>query len=140
MANSRRPERLVVDANPILAALMGGKARRIFFETTVQEFAAPEATIREVRGYIPRMALRLGFGRAVLENALDLLPLTPYAERSYRKSVAEASDRIGSRDPKDIDVLALALHLGFPIWSNDRDFEDAGIGCFTAARLLAMFF
>ena len=140
MAISRRPGRLVVDANPILAALLGGKARRIFFETPIQEFAVPEATIREVRGYLPRLVLKLGVGRAVIENAFELLPLTPYTGRTYRKSVAEAVDRIGRRDPKDVDVLALALHLGVPSWSNDRDFEEAATNCFTTARLLAMFF
>ncbi len=139
MTNSRRPGRLVVDANPLLAALLGGKSRRIFFETSIQEFAVPEATIREVRRYIPRMALKLGSGRAIIENALELLPLTPYTRQSYRKSVPEAVDRIGWRDPKDVDVLALALHRGIPLWSNDRDFEDAGIACFTTARLLSLF-
>jgi predicted nucleic acid-binding protein len=140
LAISKRPERLVVDANPILAALLGGKARRIFFETSIREFAVPEATIREVRGYLPRLAVKLGGGRVALENAFELLPLTPYTGRTYGKSVAEAVDRIGRRDPKDVEVLALALHLGIPMWSNDRDVEDAGIHCITTARLLAMFF
>jgi len=84
--------------------------------------------------------LQLGVARAVIENALWLLPLTPYTGRIYRKSIAEAVRRIGQRDPRDVDVLALALHLGVPIWSNDRDFEEAATNCFTTARLLAMFF
>lgn len=140
MPTSRKPERLVVDANPILAALLGGMARRIFFETDVQEFAVPEVTITEVRGFLPRAALKVGVGRTALEYALDLLPLRPYAPRTYRESIADAKRRISKRDPKDVDVLALALHLGFPLWSNDRDFEEAGIEYLTTARLLAMFF
>ena len=140
MPTSRRPERLVVDANPILAALLGVMARRIFFETDIQQFAVPEATITEVRGFLPRAGLKVGTETRTLEYALDLLPLRPYAARTYRQSIAEASRRISKRDPKDVDVLAPTLHLGLPLWSNDRDFEKAGVECLTTARLLAMFF
>jgi len=48
----------------------------------------------------------------------------------------EAKRRIGRRDPDDVDVLALALHAGVPVWSNDN-FEDAGVKWFTTAGLLA---
>ena len=140
MPTSRRPERLVVDANPILAALLGGMARRMFFETDIQEFAIPGVTLTEVRGYLPHVALKIGVETTILEFALDLLPLSPYPARTYRQSIAEARRRIGKRDPKDVDVLALTLHLGLPLWSNDRDFEEAGIEYLTTARLLTLFF
>lgn len=140
MPTSRRPERLVVDANPILAALLGGMAHRIFFETDIQEFAVPEVTITEVRRFLPRAALKIGVEITTLEYALDLLPLRHYTARTYRQSIAEAKRRISKRDPKDVDVLALTLHLGLPLWSNDRDFDEAGIEYLTTARLLAMFF
>ena len=42
--------------------------------------------------------------------------------------------------PSPPRLLALTLHLGLPLWSNDRDFEEAGIEYLTTARLLAMFF
>jgi predicted nucleic acid-binding protein len=34
---------------------------------------------------------------------------------------------MGQRDPDDIDVLALVLHLGLPLWSNDNGFEETRI-------------
>jgi predicted nucleic acid-binding protein len=40
------------------------------------------------------------------------------------------------RDPNDVDVLALSLHLGHAVWSNDNDFEDAGVEWHTTAELL----
>ena len=89
---------------------------------------------------MPQAALKVGVEATFLEYALDLLPLTPYAARMYRQSMAEARRRISKRDPKDVDVLALTLHLGLPLWSNDRDFDEAGIEYLTTARLLAMFF
>lgn len=140
MPTSRRPERLVVDANPILGALLGGMARRIFFEANIHNFAVPEVTVAEVRAYLPWGAQKIGVDRAILEYALDLLPLETYPAHTYHQSVREAKRRIGERDPKDVDVLALTLHLGLPLWSNDRDFEGMGIEHLTTARLLAMFF
>jgi hypothetical protein len=50
--------------------------------------------------------------------------------------MAEATRRMRRRDPDDADVLALALHLDVPIWSNDIDFEEAGIQWHTTAELL----
>ena len=39
-----------------------------------------------------------------------------------------------------LGLLALSLHLGLPLWSNDRGFDEAGIEYLTTAQLLAMFF
>jgi hypothetical protein len=35
-----------------------------------------------------------------------------------------------------VELLALALHAGVPVWSNDDDFEDAGVEWYTTAELL----
>ena len=140
MPASRPPSRLVVDANPILAALLGGQARRVFFETPVQEFAVPSLVLDEVREHLPRLAMKLGMAPALLEHALDLLPLRPYPARAYRRTMLEATRRIGSRDPDDVDVLALALQLRVPLWSNDRDFEGTGVEQMTTTDALKVFF
>ena len=140
MPTSRQPGRLVVDANPILAALLGGQARRVFFETPVREFAVPAVVLSEVREHLPRLALKLGAAPAFLDYALDLLPLRAYPARAYRDSIVEARRRIERRDPDDVDVLALTLRLEVPLWSNDRDFEGTGIERLTTAELLHVFF
>ena len=140
MPTSGPPSRLVVDANPILAALLGGPARRVFFETSVREFAVSEIVLSEVREHVPRLARKLGTMPAFLEYALDLLPLRRYPARAYRRTMAEARRRIGRRDPDDIDVLALALRLQVPLWSNDRDFEGTGVEQMTTPDILKLFF
>ena len=140
MASLKPPARLAVDANPILSALLGGQARRVFFESTIREFAVPERVISEVQRYVPRLAQKLGVEQAFLEYALNLLPLRVYPARRYARAVREARRRIERRDPTDVDVLALALHLDVPLWSNDRDFEDTGVSRFTTAELLAVLF
>jgi len=45
---------------------------------------------------------------------------------------------IGERDPDDVDLLALALKLDIPIWTNDRDFEKTGVATYTTAQLLSL--
>ncbi len=139
MRSSGPPSRLVVDANPILAALLGGRARRVFFETPVREFAVPEVVLSEVREHLPRLAAKLGMAPAYLEYALDLLPLRAYPGRAYRTTMAEARRRLGGRDPDDVDVLALTLRLEVPLWSNDRDFQGTGIEQMTTTDLLKLF-
>ena len=43
---------------------------------------------------------------------------------------------MSDRDEDDIELLALAMKLRVPVWSNDRDFKHAGIEVFTTAKLL----
>jgi predicted nucleic acid-binding protein len=40
------------------------------------------------------------------------------------------------RDPEDADLLALALQLEIPVWSNDNDFKGTGVRWYTTARLM----
>ena len=100
----------------------------------------PDAVLQEVRDHLPRVAQQIGGERAFLEYALELLPLARYSAGTYRRMIGEARWRVGQRDPDDVDVLALVLQLGLPLWTNDRDFEGTGTEYFTTARLLALFF
>lgn len=140
MQISRKPEKLVVDANPILSALLGGKAKQLFFDAGISEFAATESALDEVHYYISKVAQKLEVNPAVVRFTLDLLPLTVYEPKSYRRSMKKAKLQIAHRDPQDIEILALALELGRPLWTNDNDFEDTTIQTFTTAELLSIYF
>ncbi len=63
--------------------------------------------------------------------------MVKYAPEHYLPQRDEAERRIGKRDMEDVDLLALALHLKIPIWSNDNDFVEGGIEWYTTAELLA---
>jgi predicted nucleic acid-binding protein len=140
LPSSKKPEKLVVDANPILSALLGGASRRIFFESGVRLFAVPGMVPQEVRSHIPALARKLGLKAEFLEYSLDVLPLTIFERKEYRTNVLQARRLIEHRDPDDVDVLALALNLRIPLWSNDRDFERTHVEILSTARLLSMFF
>lgn len=57
---------------------------------------------------------------------------------TYVSSIAEARERIERRDPDDVELLALAIQLDIPVWSNDNDFENTGVLWYTTASLLAV--
>ena len=112
----------------------------MFFESGVEEFAVPESVLDEVHAYIPAFSTKTGLPQDVLDFLLELLPLTPYAASTYRRTIPEVVRLIGRRDPDDVALLALALHLDLPIWTNDRDFEQTGVSLYTTAQLLAALF
>jgi len=113
---------IVVDANPLISALLGGVAVQVL-TSDLFVFYSTQHTMFEVEKYIPRLAQKIGCTELQLYATFQLLPVTAFQPAIYEKSVPQATRLIGSRDVKDIPVLALALSLGYPLWSSDRDFE-----------------
>ncbi|PYM32683.1 MAG: PIN domain nuclease [Candidatus Rokuibacteriota bacterium] len=128
--------RLVADANVLLSAVTGGRARLVLARADLADVVTTVAALDEVNEYAEPLArkLRLPLGTVLL--AVATLPVTVVDRDEYAASLREAGRRIGQRDPDDIDTFALALHLHAPVWSNDRDFEGAGVEWYTTARLL----
>ncbi len=118
--------------------LLGGAAVRVFVGSGrgVAEFAVAQHTHQEVRNFIPELARQLEEEPDQLGLVLALLPLELYPKQSYEDHLEEAKQRIAHRDPDDVDVLALALKLQCPLWSNDKDFDEAGVTRYTTAQLL----
>jgi predicted nucleic acid-binding protein len=129
--------RLAADANVLLSAVLGGCARSVLEHPNIEEVLTAEATLAEVREYAPLLAKKKRLSTDLVLLAVATLPVTVVDSSVYARSVLEARRRIGRRDPDDIDILALALHFDLPIWSNDNDFEVAGIKWYTTADLLA---
>ena len=128
--------RLAADANVLLSAVLGGRARAVLDHPTVEEVLT-ETTLAELQEYEPVLSKKKRLSADLVLLAVATLPVTVVDSSVYARSVSEARRRIGRRDPDDIDILALALHLGLPIWSNDNDFEVAGVEWYTTADLLA---
>ncbi len=93
-------------------------------------------TIAEVQEYLSHLARKKRLPLDTVLLAAVSLPVTVVERTVYAAKIAEATRRLGRRDPDDVELLALALHSGVPIWSNDKDFEDAGVDWFTTAELL----
>lgn len=131
-------ENLAVDANPIISALLGGAASRVFWSSQIKQFTTAAYTIDEVKHYLPRLAAKAGVDEKILLLSLQLLPIKIRSKTFYAGKIMEAKMQIAERDPKDVDLLALALKLGIPIWSNDRDFQTTQVTVYTTAQLLTL--
>ena len=53
----------------------------------------------------------------------------------YGDFEAAARKRLGARDPEDWPILAAALALGCPIWTEDTDFFGCGVATWTSATI-----
>ncbi|HEX3577665.1 MAG TPA: PIN domain-containing protein [Thermoanaerobaculia bacterium] len=119
----------------MLSAVEGRAARRVFQEPALL-VVTTEENIAEVLEYLPEFVGRSGFSEESLREILAALPLEIFAKSAYATHVLEAQSLVGKRDPDDVPLAALALKLGIPVWSNDRDFDDFPTGAFSTARLL----
>jgi predicted nucleic acid-binding protein len=95
-----------------------------------------EAVAVEIARHIPRLAAKRRLDPALLFAALQVMPVqwTPAADYEDRRE--EAERRIAARDPDDWPTVALALTLGVPVWSQDKDFTAAGVDVVTTGELL----
>jgi predicted nucleic acid-binding protein len=120
----------------LLSAVIGGRARAILQHHAIEEIVVAEPAFQEIREYAPYLARKKGLVIDRVLLAVATLPVRIVAREEYEPAVARAAKRIGKRDPDDIDTLALELHLAGPVWSNDNDFDDAGVEWYTTAELI----
>lgn len=128
--------RLAADANVLLAAILGGRSRLILASPEIEQIFTAEPTIAEVREYAAVLAGKKRLSADLLLLAVASLPVTIVPAEDYASSMAEAKRRIGRSDPDDVPILALAIQLEIPLWSNDKGFEESGVPRFTTEDLL----
>jgi len=129
--------RLAADANVLRAAVLGGRGARLVLQhPKIREVLCAEATLAEVQEYALILAWKKRLSIDLVLLAVASFPVTIVRRETYANSISEAKRRIGRRDPDDVEILALALHFQIPLWSNDKDFEDAGSEWYTTADLL----
>ncbi len=129
-------EKLAVDANPILSAMIGGNARAVFLKADNVSFYTTIFNFREVEKYIPILASKRHIPLDDLYMALSSLSVSVCDIEFYKDKINKAKSMVGDRDLDDIHLLALSLRLSCPVWSNDRDFEKLVIKVYTTLDLL----
>jgi predicted nucleic acid-binding protein len=127
---------LVADANVLLSAVIGGLAKLALQHPDIEAVYAPVFALDEVHEYLGVLAEKKRLRLDTLLLTLAALPVTVVERSEYQRYLKEATRRMLRRDPNDVDVLALSLQFGVPVWSNDNDFEDAGVKWYTTAELL----
>lgn len=129
-------ETIAVDVNPLFSALRGGRAKSVLYSERFV-FITTQYTIEEIKKYIPEMSVDTGAPENELLYAFDRFPLLSMPPEVYEEKRQHADNLISHRDPKDVDILALALKLDIPIWTNDKDFSNIpGLKMFTTSDML----
>jgi predicted nucleic acid-binding protein len=100
-------------------------------------FFAPQTVLDEVQMHLPVLLSKRGIppteGLEVLRAVCALVETIH--EDAYAAFAKTAQLRLARRDMDDWPVLASALALGCPIWTEDSDFFGAGVATWTTDRV-----
>ena len=126
---------LVVDANILVRAVLGTRARELIEKYSEDiSFFVPAIALAEAEEHLPALVIRRGGDpqkALALLNALEGL-VEIIGNDVYGSFEAVARQRLGCRDPEDWPILAAALALGCPIWTEDTDFFGCGVATWTS--------
>lgn len=129
---------LVLDANILVRAVLSAKVRTLLEQSYSNiRFFAPDVCFDDAKKYLP-----LIFKKRELpaEPALEVLTGISRIVQTVEADIygayrEEANQRIAIRDPDDWPIVATALALNCPIWTEDSDFFGAGIATWTTDRI-----
>lgn len=93
-------------------------------------------TLGEVIEEVPFIAQKTGLEVPEILEALVHLPLRIYTREAYAEQLGDAKSQLKERDISDSDLLALALYLNIPLWSNDKDFDVTTVKRYSTFDLL----
>jgi predicted nucleic acid-binding protein len=129
---------IVLDANILIRAVLGKRVRELIVENaaTVQ-FFAPDVAYADARKYLPALLKKRGVNSASAMTVLDALELIvrPLELGVYVGLQTQARQRISIRDADDWPVLACAMTIACPVWTEDADFFGTGIATWTTDRV-----
>jgi len=129
---------LVLDANILVRAVFGKQVRHLIekYEERAR-FYTPDVCYQDAQRYIPVVSRERSLDADLGLSVLDQISrLVERVDRSlYEEHESSALERIELRDPKDWPVVALALLLDLPIWTEDQDFFGSGIATWTTDRV-----
>lgn len=136
---------IVLDANILIRYVLGERVPTLLAAHAADfDFLAPDTAFDEARHHLPgimRAHGDEGHAAAAALRALDAVTstVTVVPSSSYEPLRAAALARIGARDQRDWPVLACALLLNCPIWTEDKDFFGTGVATWTTA-LVELYF
>ena len=131
-------ESLVLNANILIRAILDRPVRGILEACSGKiAFLVPEVSCAEAEEHSATLVSRRGGDPAkALALLRSLAALGTLVEKDlYAEFEAEARKRLGTRDPEDWPILATALALRCPIWTEDTGFFDCGVATWTSASI-----
>jgi predicted nucleic acid-binding protein len=129
---------IVLDANILIRAVLGQRVRQLILTHAGEvSFFAPDVAYADARKYLPTLLKKRGASPQAALTVLDLLEpiVRPMALELYTSHQEAALQRIAARDADDWPILACAMALKCPVWTEDADFFGSGIATWTTDRV-----
>ncbi len=129
---------IVLDANILIRAVLGKRVRGLIFDNvTTVKFFAPDVAYAGARKYLPALLEKRDIDSSAAMLVLDRLGgvVQSIDAELYVGMQEQALQRIAVRDANDWPVLACAMALGCPVWTEDADFFGTGIATWTSDRI-----
>lgn len=129
---------IVLDANILIRAVLGTRVRELIFEAaSTVKFFAPDVAYADARKYLPSLLEKRGIKGTAAMKVLDSLEsIVQSIDRDlYAGMQQQALQRIAIRDADDWPVLACAMAIGCPVWTEDADFFGTGVATWTTDRI-----
>lgn len=133
---------IVLDANILIRAVLGRRVRELILENAdAVKFFAPSVAYADARKYLPALLEKRGVKGAAALAVLDSLATVVQSvdEELYAGMRIQALQRIAMRDADDWPVLACAMSMGCPVWTEDADFFGTGVATWTTDRIQLYF-
>lgn len=133
---------IVLDANILIRAVLGTKVRALIFKhASTVKFFAPDVAYADARKHLPALLEKRGIKGIAAMKVLDSLEsiVRPIDSELYAGMHEQAHQRIAIRDADDWPVLACAMAIGCPVWTEDTDFFGAGVATWTTDRIALYF-
>lgn len=121
---------IVLDTNILIRAILGERVPNLLEKHSSScSFVTPASCYDELNLHLPKILQKRNLALEPFLNAIAQLAkiVTPLAQEIYSDYEYEAKRRIEDRDLKDWTIVALALALDCPIWTEDQDFFVIGI-------------
>ena len=129
---------IVLDANILIRAVLGKRVRELIVDNADRvQFFSPDVAYADARKYLPALLKKRGVNSESAMAVLDALEsiVWPLELGVYAGFKTQALQRIATRDANDWPVLACAMAIGCPVWTEDADFFGAGVATWTSDRV-----
>jgi predicted nucleic acid-binding protein len=129
---------LVLDANILIRSVLGSRVSSLITNMSQEvEFFTPDICLEDAQKYLPELMAKKGIPSQnvlkILDEILECVHvISPDVYKKYEK---QAKGRIQIRDVDDWPIVACALALNCPIWTEDTDFFGTGIAIWTTDRV-----
>jgi predicted nucleic acid-binding protein len=130
---------IILDANILIRAVLGRRVRGLIekYASEGVRFFAPDVAFADAEKYLPLLLSKRGKPHADVSASLEYMRniIEPVAPELYTVFESEARQRLRGRDENDWPILAAALGLACPVWTEDADFFGTGIAVWTTNRI-----